>query len=186
MTYNDPRHRMWKYDMPLATYICFSTKRSPSSIIMQLFSFVFASRLAVVMSIIACPAAFAAALTLPERDNSNLRNECGAPCTTTCYSQYGGGPNINDCVSLVNTHLLPNRAHHFTVYIWKFGSPTAVDPTTFNSAPDMNIDHGSVIYTGTCRSYLSQLTSTGFTYCSEDWVGDCAFRRTFVSTTLLA
>jgi len=149
---------------------------------MQLFSFVFASSLAVVMSIIASPAAFAAALTLPERDNSNLPNECGATCTTTCYSQYGGGPNVNDCVSLVNTKLLPNRAHHFTVYIWKFGSPTAVDPNTVNSTPRA----GLAIQDGTCWSFLEQLTSTGFTYCSADWVGDCAFRRTFVSTTLLA
>jgi hypothetical protein len=148
---------------------------------MQLFSFVFASSLAVVMSIIASPAAFAAALTLPERDNSNLLNECGAPCTTTCYS-HGGGPNVNDCVSLVNNDLLPNRAHHFTVYIWKFGSPTAVDQNTFNSTPWAGI----VLHDGTCRSILYQVTSTAFTYCSEDWVGDCAFCRTFVSTTLLA
>jgi len=149
---------------------------------MQLFSFVFASSLVVVMSIIACPAAFAAALTLPERDNSNLPNECGAPCTTTCFSQHGGGPNVNDCVSMVNNSLLPNRAHHFTVYISKFGSPTAVDPNTFNFGQAMGIP----IQDGTCRSFLNQLTSTNFTYCSADWVGDCAFRRTFVSTTLLA
>jgi hypothetical protein len=149
---------------------------------MQLFFLVFASSLAVVMSIIASPAAFAAALTLPERDNSNLLNECGAPCTTTCDSQYGGGPNVNDCVSMVNTALLPNRAHHFTVYIWKFGSPTAVDSNTFDST----LTAGIAIYDGTCRSFMGRLTSTALTYCSEDWVGDSAFRRTFVSTTLRA
>jgi hypothetical protein len=149
---------------------------------MQLFSFVFASSLAVVMSIIACPAAFAAALTLPERDNPNLLDECGATCTTTCYSQYGGGPNVSDCVNLVKTLFLPDRAHHFTVYISKFGSPTAVGPITFNYGQDI----GLPFQDGTCRSYLYQVTSTNFTYCSADLVGDCAFRRTFVSTTLLA
>ena len=125
------------------------------------------------MSIIASPAPFAAALTLPERGNSELRSECGVPCNTTCYSQLGGGPDVNDCTAMVNYDVLPNGAHHFTVDIWNFGSPTllsAVETYRWNSGI---ANEGLVFYNGPCRTFMSQLTSTGFSYCTQDWVGDC-------------
>ena len=85
---------------------------------MQLIFFVFVSSL--VMSIIASPAPFSAAPVTLRR--SSLLNQCGAPCTTTCYSQPGGGPDPNDCTVLaVGFPLGMNSAHHFIIYIWQFG-----------------------------------------------------------------
>jgi hypothetical protein len=123
------------------------------------------------MSIIASPAPFT--LTLPERDNSALPSECGAPCTTTCNPQYGGGPNPNDCVSLVKDYLVSNGAHHVMIYIWKFGTLTLLSAvatyTLTSGVPLAGLNTG----VNSCVASLGPLTATQFSYCGADWVGDC-------------
>lgn len=36
-------------------------------------------------------------------------NECSAPCTTTCYTPSGGGPNPNDCTVVADALLYESQ-----------------------------------------------------------------------------
>jgi hypothetical protein len=142
---------------------------------------VFASSL--VMSIIASPAPVSIGGGLGMAAPPGMPSECGATCTTTCYSQSGGGPDPNDCTTAVEQYFAPNGTHHkFMIYIWKFGQLTllsAVAQLIVSSAPASG-------FVRTCKVQIAQLTNVGFTYCLEDAVGDCVICLTSVSTTLCA
>ncbi|KAF7986961.1 hypothetical protein HWV62_5 [Athelia sp. TMB] len=40
---------------------------------------------------------------------ASLPNLCGAPCTTTCYTPAGGGPDPNDCQVIVDALLFKGQ-----------------------------------------------------------------------------
>ena len=60
----------------------------------------------------------ARSLTPPfERRDKGANNQCGAPCTTICYTPSGGGPDPNECQVIADA-LLYESQHTGTHSLW--------------------------------------------------------------------
>ncbi|KZP32029.1 hypothetical protein FIBSPDRAFT_813033 [Athelia psychrophila] len=85
-----------------------------------------------------------------------VTNECGASCTTNCYTPSGGGPDPNDCQVIADALLFEgqNTGPLFTI----------------GKASNATTNFVRLRYS-TCNSTIVNQDTSSIEYCYSDWAG---------------